>query len=60
MNRMETAAGIRRFAIIAVPTIVIGESGTIFANSDDENSQSHLGYQNLELPHLNGWRLWRC
>jgi hypothetical protein len=44
MDRMGTAAGIRRFAIIAVPTIATGESGTIFANSDDENSQSNLGY----------------
>jgi hypothetical protein len=57
---MGTAAGIRTFAIIAVPTIAIGESGTIFANSDDENSQSNLGYQNLELPYLHGLRLWRC
>jgi hypothetical protein len=57
---MGTAAGIRRFAIIAVLTIVIGESGTIFASSDDGNSQPHLGYQNLELPHLHGLRPWRC
>jgi hypothetical protein len=35
---MGTAAGIQRFAITAVPTIVIGESGTMSANSDDADS----------------------
>jgi hypothetical protein len=38
MDRMGTAAGIRTFAIIAVPTIATGESETMSANSDDADS----------------------
>jgi hypothetical protein len=56
MDQMVTAAGIRSIAIIGVPTIVIGEYGTISASSDDGNSQPNLGYQNLELPNMNGLR----
>lgn len=55
-DRMGTAVGTRSIATIAVPTIVIGESGTIFASSDDGNSQPKLGYQKPELLYLNKLR----
>jgi hypothetical protein len=60
MDRMATVAGIRSIAITVAPTIATGEYGTMSVNSDDGNSHPNLGYQNLELPHLNGLRPWRC
>jgi hypothetical protein len=43
---MGTDAGIRTFAIIVVPTIATGESGTMSANSDDADSQLNRYHQN--------------
>jgi hypothetical protein len=46
MDQTVTAAGIRRFAITVAPTIVIGESETIFASSDDADSHLNRYHQN--------------
>jgi hypothetical protein len=43
---MGTDAGIQRFAIIAVPTIATGESGTMSANNDDADNKLNFYHQN--------------
>jgi len=46
MDQMGTDAGIRTFAITAVPTIATGESGTMSVNNDDADSKLNLYHQN--------------